>query len=167
MKTRLLFFVSLFSGFFWANLVRAVCPVCVVAIGAGLGLSRWLGVDDTISSTWIGGLMVAIILWTINWFKKKGWRFAYRAVYITLAYYILVYVPLYYYGIVGYPANTIWGIDKIIFGTVVGSVAFLAGDWFSNYLKKKNNGKVLFYYQKVIIPLVILLLISLILWQIV
>ena len=33
-----------FSGFLWANAAKAVCPICVVAVGAGLGLSRWLGV---------------------------------------------------------------------------------------------------------------------------
>ena len=25
----------------------AICPVCTVAVGAGIGLSRWLGIDDS------------------------------------------------------------------------------------------------------------------------
>lgn len=33
---------------------QAVCPVCTVAVGTGVGLSRWLGVDDTITGLWLG-----------------------------------------------------------------------------------------------------------------
>ena len=33
---------------------QAVCPVCIVAVGAGLGLSEYLGIDDTIAGVWIG-----------------------------------------------------------------------------------------------------------------
>jgi len=49
----------------------AICPVCTIAIGAGLGLSRWLGVDDVISGIWIGGLLVSTSLWTVNWLRSK------------------------------------------------------------------------------------------------
>ena len=51
--------------------VGAVCPVCTIAVGASLGLSRWLGVDDTISGLWIGGLIVSTTLWTYSWMKKR------------------------------------------------------------------------------------------------
>jgi hypothetical protein len=54
---------------------KAVCPVCIVAVGAGLGLSQYLGIDDTISGVWIGGLTAAVAAWTINWFNKKNWSF--------------------------------------------------------------------------------------------
>lgn len=151
-------------GFFWANAARAVCPVCVVAIGAGLGLSRWLGVDDVVSSIWIGALLVAMILWTLIEMKKKDWRFPLDAVVISLAYYLLTFVPLYYAAIVGHPLNKIFGIDKIIFGTAIGTVVFILSYWLHNYLKKKNNGKSFFQYQKVVLPVVVLLLTSLILY---
>ena len=58
----LLYLGLFFSALFWASAVKAICPLCVVAVGAGLGLSRWLGVDDVVSSIWIGALLVSMIL---------------------------------------------------------------------------------------------------------
>jgi hypothetical protein len=81
---------------------------------------------------------------------------------VPLAYYVLTIAPLYYYGIVGHPLNTIWGTDKIIFGITLGSIIFLLGNILNNYLKKKNNGKVYFPYQKVVIPVATLAVFSLI-----
>jgi hypothetical protein len=161
-SSRFIFFGLLTAGFFWANITKAICPVCVVAIGAGLGLSRWLGVDDIVSSIWIGALLVSMSLWTIIWLKKKNWVFPYDGIVIFLAYYLLTLVPLYFADIVGHPLNKIWGIDKIIFGSAIGTVFFLLGHWLNLYLKKINNGKVFFPYQKVVIPVVILIITSLI-----
>lgn len=158
----------LFLGSFWASFVKAqVCPVCVVAIGAGLGLSRWLGIDDVISSIWIGALLTALILWTLMWLKKKKWDFLDDGVVITLAYILLTYIPLYYAGIVGQPLNKIWGLDKILFGSTVGTIAFFLGHWVNLYLKNKNNGKARFPYQKVICPFASLIIASLILWKLI
>jgi len=62
-------------SFFFTKKALAVCPICTVVIGAGVGLSRWLGIDDTISGLWIGGLIISMIVWTINWLGKKNIRF--------------------------------------------------------------------------------------------
>ncbi len=32
-----------------------MCPVCSISIGVGVGLCRYLGIDDLISGVWIGG----------------------------------------------------------------------------------------------------------------
>lgn len=163
---KLLFLGLIFSRFFWAGYplgqVKAVCPICVVAIGAGLGLSGWLGVDDVVSSIWIGALLVSMILWTLMEMKKRKWRFIYDAPIISLTYYLLVFVPFYYSGIIGHPLNKIFGIDKIIFGTIIGTLIFTFSYWVHQYLKQKNNGKSFFPYQKVVIPVVVLILTSLV-----
>jgi hypothetical protein len=165
---KIAFLGLLLSGFSFAVKVGAqVCPVCVVAIGAGLGLSRWFGIDDVISSIWIGAFMVAIISWTSSFMKKKGWSFHDDGIVITLAYIFLTYIPLYYAGIVGHPLNQIWGLDKIIFGSGVGTVVLFLGHWLHLYLKKRNKGKVFFQYQRVVVPVVALLLTSIILWKII
>lgn len=161
-KNNLIFLGLLSAGFFLAGSAKAICPLCVVAIGAGLGLSRWLGVDDVVSSIWIGALLVALTAWTLVEMKKIKWSFPFDGAVVSLAYYLLTFVPLYYAGIVGHPLNKIFGIDKIVFGTVVGTVVFLLSYWLHLYLKKKNNGKVFFNYQKVVIPVIILLLTSLV-----
>ena len=151
----------------FASYAKAVCPVCIVAVSAGLGLSRWFGVDDVVSSVWIGALLASVSIWTIIWLDKKGWGFKYQKIIISGAYYVIVLVPLYYYGIIGHPLNKIFGIDKIIFGSALGTAVFLVGVWLHNYLKQKNNGKSFFSYQKVVIPVGALLLTSLILWTLI
>jgi len=152
----------LLAGLFSAGFTKAVCPLCVVAVGAGLGLSRWFGIDDVVLSIWIGALLFALSVWTLIWLEKKKWNFKYDKIIIFAAYYILTLVPLYYADIIGHPLNKIWGIDKIIFGAVIGTVVFALSYWLHNYLKAKNNGKVYFDYQKVVIPLVVLLLTSIV-----
>lgn len=42
------------------NFVLAQCPVCTVAIGVGVGLCRYLGIDDLITGLWIGALLLAL-----------------------------------------------------------------------------------------------------------
>ena len=131
---------------------HAVCPVCVVAVGAGVGFSRWLGVDDTITGIWIGGLTLAIALWTVDWLKRKNFNFPGRKSLTIIAYYVLVYVSLVWTDIVGHPLNKIWGYDKIFIGIVVGTIFFIIGNASYLYLKKKNNDHAYFPFQKVAMP---------------
>ncbi|MCX6721499.1 MAG: hypothetical protein NT026_02790 [Candidatus Staskawiczbacteria bacterium] len=173
MKFKYLFFGLLFLGLAFAGFASAqVCPVCVVAIGAGLGLSRWFGIDDVVTSIWIGALLTALIIWTLVWMKNKKLDFPDDGVAITLSYVLLTYIPLYYAGIVGHPLNKIFGLDKIIFGSAIGATAFFIGHWINLYLKRGNNGKARFAYQKVVLPVATLLITSLIfylliLWKII
>ena len=99
--------------------------------------------------------------------KKKGWSFQNDGVVITLVYILLIYIPLYYVGIIGNSENQIFRLDKIIFGSSIGLVAFFIGYWINLYMKKKNNGKAFFSFQKVVIPILALIITSLILWRII
>jgi len=137
----------------------AFCPVCVVAVAGGVGLSRWLGVDDTITGLWIGGLLVAMAGWTNNYLAKKKISFGGIKVLVPVAYYVLVVGPLYRSEIIGHPLNKFWGIDKLILGIAIGSVFLLLGMWLYEILKKKNNGHAHFPFEKIILavsPLIIL-----------
>jgi hypothetical protein len=148
--------------------VQAVCPICTVAVVAGLGLSRYLGIDDTVSGVWIGGVILSTSLWLIDWLGKKNFKslkwyydFKYRYYAVIFLMYALVVLPLLRGEIIGHPFNKLWGIDKLILGIVVGSGAFLLGV----YADKKVRGlkgKQLFGFQKVVFPVVTLLLASLI-----
>ena len=166
MKSKLIIFLSVI-GLSLAKSALAVCPICVVAVGAGLGLSRWLGVDDTISGLWIGALLVSITVWTHDWIVKKGWGFKYGLYAIGAGYYLLTLGPLYYSEIIGHPLNKIFGIDKLVFGTALGTIIFIVAVWLHSFLKTKNNGKSYFPYQKVVIPVVILIITSLITWRLI
>jgi hypothetical protein len=154
--------LSIFLG--WPILsAQAVCPVCIVAVGAGLGLSEYLGIDDAIAGVWIGGLLVAMIAWTINWFNKKNWEFGnkdLRDILVTIIYYTMVIWPLLTQDFIGQFGNTLFGIDKLIFGIVLGSFGFLGATLWYNDLKKKNDNHAWFPFQKVVWPLMSLIILS-------
>lgn len=159
MSKKILLFFLIF-GIFFASSALAQCPVCTIAVGAGVGLCRYLGIDDTISGTWIGGLLVSLIFWTVDWLNKKNIRFLFRKILVAFFYYAITIIPLYLMGIMGHPQNKIFGIDKLLFGIITGSIAFILSIVFNDFLKKKNQGKVYFPFQKVIIPLLFLLITS-------
>jgi len=144
----------------------SVCPVCTIAVGAGVGLCRYLGIDDLISGTWIGGFLMSLTLWTIDWLNKKKIRFLFRKPLILIFFYFLTIFPLYLIDIIGHPENKFLGIDKLIFGIISGSIVFLISFLFHNFLIKKSGGKSFFPFQKVIIPILFLLITSLIFYSI-
>ncbi|MBU0546142.1 hypothetical protein KKA13_02710 [Patescibacteria group bacterium] len=153
MKKIIVFLGAIFLGITgFAGSANAVCPVCTIAVGAGVGFSRYLGIDDTISGVWIGGLTVSLIMWTINWFKKKSINFKYREAITAIGYYLLIVAPLHYIDIIGHPLNKICGIDKILVGVFVGSVFFFGFERLYIYLKKKNGDKAHFPFEKVVLP---------------
>lgn len=149
-------------GWLIALPARAVCPVCVIAVGAGLGLSEYLGIDDTVAGLWVGGLLVAMIVWTINWFNKKGWNFGqkdWRDILTAIIYYAAVVWPLAAKGFIGRLGNTLWGIDKLLLGIVIGSIVFLSATlWYNNI--KKRRGHAHFAFQKIAMPVGALLIFS-------
>ncbi|HLD21590.1 MAG TPA: hypothetical protein VJB65_01710 [Patescibacteria group bacterium] len=154
-------FLSVILTFF-AVPTYAVCPVCTVAVGAGVGLSRWLGIDDTIAGIWIGGLTISLIMWTINWFNKKKIHFTGRNPLTVLGYIVLIVVPLYYIDMIGLPHNTLLGLDKLLLGIILGGVLFLMNALAYNYLKRRNNGHAYFPFQKVVMPVGSLAILSMI-----
>ncbi|MCL5733084.1 MAG: hypothetical protein M1334_00255 [Patescibacteria group bacterium] len=150
-------------GFSIALPALAVCPVCTVAVVAGVGLSRWLGVDDTITGVWIGGLTVSLIIWTIDWFNQKKIYFWGKKTITTIGYYLLVVLPLFFIpGVINHPLNKIWGVDKLLLGITLGSAGFLAAALSYPILKKKNGGKPYFPFQKAAMPIAALIILSII-----
>ena len=145
-------------GIFFAKTALAVCPVCVIGVGAGLGLARWLKIDDTITGLWIGGLTIAMVMWTIEWFNKKNIKFWGRDILTVIVFYATVIWPLRSIEVIGNQYHTIWGMDKLILTIFIGSIAFFGFEKWYRAMRAKN-GKSLFRYQKVVwawLPLVIL-----------
>lgn len=163
-KLSIYIFSFLAISFLFAEKALAVCPICTIAVGTGLGFSRWLGINDTIAGLWIGGLIVSMIVWTESWLDKKNIRFKGRVFVDILAYYLLTIVPLYYSGIIGNPLNTLCacGLDKLLFGIIAGSISFWFGASWYFFLKEKNNGHAYFPFQKVAMPIAPLIILSII-----
>ena len=143
---------------------HAMCPICTIAIGAGLGLSRWLGISDTVSGIWIGSLLFSASMWTINWLRSKKKTFKGMAPIVFIAYYALTIIPLYLTGIMGHPYNKFLGADRLLFGMIVGSFAFVSAVWVYELIKKKNGGKSWFPFQKVVMPVGFTIIASLIMY---
>lgn len=141
----------------------AVCPVCTIAVGAGLGLSRYLGIDDIISGLWVGGLILSSSLWMANWLHQRGLKIKIPVLNVTTAavFYLITLVPLYFSGIIGHPYNTIYGLDKLLFGTIIGSIVFLLGIRLDK-MARKSYGRQFFVYQKVVFPVSALVILSLV-----
>jgi hypothetical protein len=145
--------------------VKAVCPVCIVAVSAGLGLSEYLGIDDSIAGVWIGGLLISMSVWTINYCTRKNWlqkQKTWLDPLIFIAYYLMVIWPLYAQDFIGNADNRLFGLDKLVLGIVAGSIIFSLSAWGYEGLKKKNGGKAHFPFEKVVMPVSALILMSLV-----
>lgn len=142
----------------------AMCPVCTVAVGVGVGISRKYGVDDTISGLWVGALLVSTSMWTINWLNTKKWSFKGMNYLVPAILYAITLIPMYQKNIIsqkilGDHFQTFWGIDKLLLGISIGSIAFLIAASFYQYFKKKN-GKAHFPFEKVVLPVSLLIILS-------
>ena len=133
-----------------------MCQICTLAVGAGLGLSRWLGVDDTVSGVWIGGFILSSSLWFYSWLSKKYSRLhtTFYMLLTTALMYSLSLVTLAWTGVL---------INKLIMGIVVGSLTFLLGIWVDKKVRQ-IKGKQLFNFQRVVFPIAFLLISSIIVW---
>lgn len=143
----------------------AVCPVCAMTIVCGLGLSRWLGVDDIVSGVWLGGFLISGIILFLRWLDKKQIFFRFRRLGAVILFYGIAFAVLYGAGLLGHPLNKFWGVEKLFLGIFSGSLICWLGNSSSNFLKKKNQGKPFFPFQKVVLPVSLLFILSLIFYE--
>jgi len=130
----------------------AVCPLCTVFVGVGLEGMRLLGINDFITGIWAGGLMLSVIFWTAGYMKRKGVQNGYWYLLMIAIYYAML-AAIWWLPDVHFGAETLWGIDNLLFGIIVGTVAFYIGARWHMTIKRKNGGKSWFKFQKVIWPL--------------
>lgn len=152
----LLFLISKLS--FLASSAHAQCPVCIITVGGGMLIAKKLGIDDFLVSIWISALNTAIAFWLAPKIKikflKNGHILALLLLATTLSYF-------YFTDQIG-PSNQIIGLNKIVFGQVVGLVAMAIGTHLYLLLKKRNGGKTIFPYARVVFPVSLVLLATLI-----
>ncbi|MDO8575112.1 MAG: hypothetical protein Q7R78_00210 [bacterium] len=144
------------------SLTFAVCPVCTLAVGVGLGFTRELGIDDTVSGLWIGAVVVSMTMWTINWMIKKNYNFKGRGIAILLGYILITIVPLYFLKGIWHPLNVIWGMNRLLLGIILGGFAFYGTERLYDWMKMKNGGHAHFPFEKVVLPLVSLIILSIV-----
>ena len=162
-KNTLLTAISLIA-LFSAQKAAAVCPVCTVAVGAGIGFSRWLGINDSITGLWLGGFLLSISLWTIDWLNRKKIRFFLKRAVVISLYYIFAIVPLYFAKIITNPVAFVCSCaqDKLILGIIEGTFVFFFAVKLYEFLKERNNNHAHFPYEKVVFPFAFLLFFTII-----
>ena len=134
----------------------AHCPLCTGATIAGVGITRALGLNDSIVGVFVGGMIISTALWFNNILKKKGIKGneKIRIFSLVIITSILTLLTFYYAGLFGRGNSyRILGIESILVGSFSGGVVSLGAFYLSNHLKNKNGGKVLFNYQTIIISL--------------
>jgi len=165
-KSLLTFVVSGLASVGIMSGAMAVCPVCTVAVGAGLEGARLLGVDDVITGIWAGGLTLSLFFWTAGWLKKRGVTNFWLQIVLPFFLYYGLLACVYLMPDVTFGANTLWGIDKFMLGVIVGTIAFYMGARWYIKIKRANGGHARFAFQKVVVPLTFLLIATLIFWLI-
>lgn len=136
-------------------------PVCAIGIASGLGISRWLGIDDLTTGLWIGALILAVSIQINMLLNKKGKGFSHSFWVIFLSAYALSFLPI-LKPIIQDHSCYIYGVPRVILGSLLGILVLFSVDKVNNLIINKHNNKVYFYYQRVIIPLVGLIIVSMI-----
>lgn len=137
------------------------CPICTIAIGAGVGVAESLGVPTAIVGLWAGALLTLLGYWMIKFFDNRGWKFWGRnALLIGLS---VAMIGFAYVGDIDYTPEWIWGfiyLDPILFGALVGMIVFILTEKLYEWMKRKNGGHAHFPFERVVLPVVALALCS-------
>jgi len=144
----------------------ALCPLCVVAVSAGVGLARFLGLSDVIIGIWFGGLVCALALWCVALLRRTA-RF--NRVWLLISCFILMYVGMVatlHFVYVGGVRHMCFGCACLGTGIIIGSISFLVGVALHGILKWYHGYKSYFPFQKVVIPVLSVLLTSLVMYAI-
>ena len=118
------------------KVVLAHCPLCVAGAAAGVTLTRWVGVDDSITGVWIAALLGAMSFWLSSRLKPIFKPFIYLAIFATTIW------SFYQFQLV-IRMSQIFGLDKLTFGMITGGILF--------YLVDMIKLKHFFNYQRITI----------------
>lgn len=133
------------------------CPVCTIAIGAALPITRRLGVSDAVVGLWAGAFLAIMGYWIIKFMEKRGWNFWGRNVVVLVL--SVASIGFAYLGTVKYNPCSYFGfisIDPLLFGTVLGAILFIVTEKIYDWMKVKNGGHAHFPFEKVVLPVVVL-----------
>ena len=144
-----------------AAVANPACPICTIAIDAGVGVAQKMGVPVAIVGLWAGALLTLLGYWLIKFFDKRGWKFwGRKALLIGLSVAMIVFA---YVGDIDYSPQWFMGfiyIDPILFGTLVGMILFILVEKLYERMKAKNGGHAHFPFERVVLPVVALALAS-------
>lgn len=156
---KIVFFLTNFItfNFLLATSSLAQCPVCVVTVGGGMLIAKKLGIDDLLVSIWISALNVALSFWLAPKIKIKVLN---HPLVFTAIMFISTLAYFQFTDQIGVAGNQVLGIDKILFGQILGLLAMIGGNVAYIQIKKKL-GHTPFPYAKVVFPFALVLITTL------
>jgi hypothetical protein len=162
MKKLLPSLLSIFTFLFLTPVsASAQCPICIVTVGGGMYIAKRLGVDDLLVSIWISAFNTAISFWLASKFQNDKMMFKKILSNPWLLSILMLAFTLSYFQFtkeIGHPTNKLLGLDKIIFGQVLGMLVMFVGNFIYGYTKYKNDNKAIFPYSKVVFPVGLVIL---------
>ncbi len=158
MKKLIGFLAAMLPMYVMAN---PACPICTVAIGAALPITRRMGVPDAVVGVWVGAFLAIMGYWIIKFMDGRGWRFAGRnALVLALS---VATIGFAYVGTVTYSPCLYFGfirIDPLLLGTLIGAALFIMTEKLYDWMKEKNGGHAHFPFEKVALPVIALAIAS-------
>ncbi len=161
--------IALIGSLFTLPIVSAHCPLCTAAVGVAAVGAKYYGIDDSIIGLFIGAFSISVGLWFgLKILKKNYIRFQMPLI-IILSFVLTVipiiysinsnslYMPLLLFGEAGSLFNKVYWVNKMLLGSIIGSVVTLVGYWVHVKIKE-FHGRVLFPFQGMIITIVLLVL---------
>ena len=154
-----LFLLSAINYSLFAREALAHCPLCVAGAAVGITLTRWIGVDDSITGIWIAALLGAMSFWLYNWLLIRAPLIRKYGRILKPAIYILIWGStlwsFYKFQLI-IRMTQIFGLDKLTFGMLTGGILF--------YLVDMIKLKHYFNYQKIVISLGSMIVLSLLIY---
>ncbi len=157
----LLFSLLTFHYLLFPSPTLAHCPLCVAGAAAGITLTRWIGVDDSITGVWIGALLISMSFWFATWLLSKSGavrKWKYRSLIkplVSLLVFGSTLWSFYQFKLI-IRMSQIFGLDKLAFGMIAGAILFYIID----LIKIKHY----FPYQKIVISLGSMTILSLVIY---
>jgi len=116
----------------------AHCPLCTTTTGAALVVTRAYGVDDLVVGLFLGAFTISSALWINNILKKRNInRIPFQSPLIVILVLASTVASFYFAGLLSNPSPQfqIFGIDKLLFGTLTGSIISFSAFGFHKMLR--------------------------------
>lgn len=141
--------------------VFAHCPLCTIAAGSMVLVTRQLGVDDVVVGTFIGAFIVSTAFWTSNFIVKKfKKKLPFQEYLLSVAFVISTVASFYWGKLLGTmpPFLYVFGLERLLFGIIAGSVISIAAFELHNVLRRANGNRNNIPFQGMLFPIAVLVI---------
>jgi magnesium-transporting ATPase (P-type) len=147
----------------YTSIAHAHCPLCTAATGAAVAVTRFYGVDDLAVGVFIGGFVLSTSFWFDKILRKRNRGNTYiplQNIIITILGLVFTILSFIWANLTGPLASSLFGINKLILGTVIGTVVSFSAFEFHKFARKRFERNFI-PFQGIVLTLLSLVLINL------